>query len=210
MQGVCGKQSATTRSELTSIYGNAEEHKWAVLPSTRANGPIISLLPTLTMWTITIAFNKSRTGIAFYDWLDANYTPFQINAWITFAITSLVYWAGGLVFMAFDLNDSLHAKVKKYKVQPDRRVSWQDYKKVMWVVARNQLFVALPMSIAMAFWRPLPTTNPLPGAWTSVRTFVFCLLCEEVGFYVVHRAVHSRWLYASIHKKHHEFKAPVS
>lgn len=193
-----------------SVWSSLEEHKWAVLPSTRANGPIISLLPTVLMWTVTIAFNKSSTGLAFYDWLNANYTSFEINTWWTFAITTAVYWAGGLLFMAADLFDPLHELVKKYKVQPDKRVTWQDYKKVLWIVARNQLLVALPLSVAMAIWRPLPTGHPLPGAWTSIGTFVFCLLCEEAGFYVVHRAVHSRFLYASIHKKHHEFKAPVA
>lgn len=162
------------------------------------------------MWAITIGFNQSSTGLAFYEWLNKHYTPFQINAWWTFVITSAVYWAGGLVFMAFDLVDSLHERVKPYKVQPEKRVLWSDYKKVLWIVERNQLFVALPMSIAMAIWRPLPTDRPLPGALTSIGTFVFCLLCEEVGFYAVHRAVHSRWLYATIHKKHHEFKAPVA
>ena len=112
--------------------------------------------------------------------------------------------------MALDLYDPLHAKVRKYKLQPDKRVTWTDYKKVLWIVARNQLVVALPMSVAMAIWRPLPTGAPLPGAWKSIGTFIFCLLCEEVGFYVVHRAVHSKHLYSAIHKKHHEFKAPVS
>lgn len=159
---------------------------------------------------LSLAFNHSYIGLSFYNWLNENYTPFQINAYWTWAITSLVHWTAGLLFMALDLVPSLHIIVKRYKIQPDKQVGWKDYSKIISVVARNCICCTLPMSVAMAYWRPLATGAPLPGPLATISTFAFCLLCEEVGFYFVHRAFHSRLLYRRFHLKHHSYGAPVA
>ncbi|KDE07101.1 hypothetical protein MVLG_02671 [Microbotryum lychnidis-dioicae p1A1 Lamole] len=64
----------------------------------------------------------------------------------------------------------------------DKRVSVADYKKVCWIVLRNQVLVALPMTWAMATYRPFSTTAPLPGAFETIYTYIFCTLCMEAGF----------------------------
>ena len=117
----------------------AEQHKWAVLASTRINGELLSLLPLIAIITGTIVFNKSTTALRAYAWLNANYTPFEINVWWTFGISTAVYWIGGLIFMALDMWEPLRVKVSRWKLQPGGRVTWADYRKVSWLVARNQV-----------------------------------------------------------------------
>lgn len=144
-----------------------------------------------------------------YRGLNARYTPFEINAYGTFIITTIVYWALGLIFMAFDMT-FLHAYVKKYKVQP-KQISWAEYRDVCLIVLRNQVFVALPLAMLGPLLSTLDTSGEtLPGLWTTTWTYFFCLLCEEVGFFVVHRACHSKLLYVRVHKLHHQFTAPVA
>lgn len=148
-------------------------------------------------------------GPTFYPWLNAHYTPFEINCWWTLALTSGFYWAVGLVFMALDMVPFLHARVAQYKLQP-RKITWSEYAQVCGIVARNQLCVNLPLTAASAYFMPRPTDLPLPGlGWTAV-VYVVCLGFEEAGFYLVHRAVHSKRLYAKVHKMHHRFSAPVA
>lgn len=48
-----------------------------------------------------------------------------------------------------------------------------------------------------------------PSSWTILWQFFFCLILEEVFFYVVHRSLHHPKLYF-LHKKHHEYKATIA
>lgn len=41
--------------------------------------------------------------------------------------------------MALDMVEPLRVRAEKYKLQPGIRVTWEDYKTVCWVVARNQV-----------------------------------------------------------------------
>ncbi|KAM0786821.1 hypothetical protein ACM66B_002252 [Microbotryomycetes sp. NB124-2] len=194
----------------TAIPYDGKQHRWALASTTRLNGRLSSLTPTVGLLAFTIMFNKSKYASQLYSWMNSNYTPWQINAWGTFILTSVVYWIGGLAFMLVDLWDPLFNLAKPYKLQPDKRVPWKDYKRVLWIVARNQVFVALPLTIAMATFAPLRTTTPLPGALETILVWTWCMLCEEAGFYYVHRTFHHPKLYKHVHKMHHQFTAPVA
>ncbi|KAF8316140.1 hypothetical protein DL93DRAFT_795090 [Clavulina sp. PMI_390] len=195
-------------SERPAVYAG-KEHSWAVHPLTRANRGLRALTPTILELSATILFHKSETGKNFYKWLNDNYTPFQINVWWTFGITSVLYWVIGLLFMAVDMTES-PKMLYKYKLQPSQRITWKDYQKVCWIVLRNQIVVALPVTILVGLFAPFRTTTPLPGAWSTIGTYLFCLLCEETGFYYVHRYLHSAKQYKRFHKLHHEYTAPVA
>lgn len=111
--------------------------------------------------------------------------------------------------MLFDMTP-LHSLVASYKIQPQRRITWAEYRRVLTIVARNTLCVNVPLSFAVAYFDPLDSSPNLPGWWTTTWVYFFCLACEEAGFYFVHRAVHAPRWYAKVHKMHHQFTAPVA
>ena len=52
--------------------------------------------------------------------------------------------------------------------------------------------------------------RPPPGLIRLVLDIAVFTLFDEVLFFYGHWALHSRWLYAPIHKKHHEWKSTVA
>ena len=112
-------------------------YRWAEKVESRLNTGLGSLTPMVVAIALTAGFNNSQSGRAFYEWLNTNYTPFQINAWWSWGVTALVYWVGGLAYMVVDLLQPRWAA--KYKIQPSQSVGWKEYKKILWIVARNQV-----------------------------------------------------------------------
>lgn len=135
-----GRESVSELAGAHPTYAG-REHRWARDRMTRLNNGLRALFPAAGLLLLTILINRSATANVCYEWLNANYTLFQINAWWSFGITSVVYWVGGLLFMAVDLLE--YPKwFYHYKLQPEMKVSAKDYRKVCWIVLRNQVGAA--------------------------------------------------------------------
>ena len=126
------KSSPTTTVPTTKL-----KYQWGENVATRLNSGLKPLTPIFLVILVTWSFNQSSMGHDFLTWLNRNYTPFEINAYWSFGITSVVYWIGAWIFMALDLLKP--SFVQKYKIQPAKDVTWKDYKKIMWIVLRNQV-----------------------------------------------------------------------
>jgi len=198
-----------------NVPSASKKRAWGVTPQVFENDAVKSFAPVVFQLIVTAAFNKSEMGRRFYMWLNENYTPFEINCYWTFGITSIVYWIGGLLFMLVDMTER-PSWIYRYKIQPYKKITWSEYAHICTIVLRNQVFVALPLSAFIAgplkYIRGMASTRyeDLPGFWGTLGTYVFCLLCEEAGFYYIHRMMHRPSLYAKFHKQHHIYTAPVA
>jgi hypothetical protein len=52
--------------------------------------------------------------------------------------------------------------------------------------------------------------SPLPEMKDLVVTFITAYLFNDIGFYLTHRAFHTKTLYRMFHKQHHEFQGTIS
>lgn len=147
------------------------------------NTPKMAMAPVFLMQGLTIAINKSDWAQRLYVKMNDTYSPTTIHIFGTFLITSLVYWALGLLFMIADLTER-PKWLMKYKVQPWKRVGPKEYFKICLIVLRNQIFVNVPLSLTMGYyvapWRGMRTGLPLPGTIETIATWWFCLFCTEV------------------------------
>jgi len=141
--------------------------------------------------------------------LTEGYPDWFLLAGVPYIIFMSLYLVLGGGFLLLDWWPWLHKQVRHAKCQPETSPSTRDVATIL-SVTLPQIMLLYPL----AFVCGLPflkgrfslAEEDLPS-WREVAwsTPVFAL-ASEIFFYYNHRLLHSSWLYARVHKLHHEFK----
>lgn len=132
----------------------------------------------------------------------------------TTVLITAVYWLFGSVYILFDLTNR-PLWLRKYKTQPgtNEPLNLQRLSTVIATVLFNQFAVGIPLTL-FAYRalqaRGLQPIHELPNPFRSLADIVICIFVQEIGFYYSHRLLHVGWLYRWIHKRHHEWTAPIA
>eukprot|EP00042_Codosiga_hollandica_P045156 m.454802 g.454802 ORF g.454802 m.454802 type:complete len:299 (-) comp56954_c0_seq39:108-1004(-) len=114
---------------------------------------------------------------------------------------TFVSWLLSTSFTKYDIQAAAQKPSKELLAKLDAVTWW------------NSVFVTLPyaslMGVISAYGWGITVSTTLPSILELFKCGVVFLVLEEIGFYSTHRFLHS-FRYASIHKIHHEFKAPVA
>lgn len=102
--------------------------------------------------------------------------------------------------------------LNKYKIQPKSRVAPSSVLECYKSVLKVFVFVIGPLQLSSyqtIKFVGIRTGLPLPSVWEILSQLVVYFLIEDYGNYWIHRFMHCKWGYETIHHVHHEFTAPI-
>ncbi|GFG34542.1 hypothetical protein Cfor_11895 [Coptotermes formosanus] len=138
---------------------------------------------------------------------------FTLWVYGTTILTLAVYWIIGGMYTIMDITNK-PAALRRYKIQPgtNEPVDPKRLMKARWVLF-NQTVVTIPLahsSYQMMMWRGSPPLRELPAFHWALVELAVNIIMVEIGFYYAHRLLHNAYLYRFIHKRHHEWTAPIA
>ncbi|KAJ9051771.1 hypothetical protein DSO57_1001529 [Entomophthora muscae] len=173
---------------------------------------ILSLVLGYTAW-------KETYGQAHWKILTTKLTDFHLFL-ITYPVVLIVYFTFSLIFAYIDFFIAPDGGISGVRLQPKKDHTWKQYKRAIPLVMFN-LFVMSPIltigSIYLLFpASPYYTDQPsgmypsLPSTFMVLRDLLLSMVLRDMIFYYLHRLFHHPAVYATFHKKHHEFTAPIA
>jgi fatty acid hydroxylase domain-containing protein 2 len=144
-------------------------------------------------------FVDANLSLSFYDYVV--YVPAMVHA--------LSFWIPSALLTYVDVKRP--AFLWRFKIQKDRVVSAKAIRWCALVVLFNQVVLALPLQMVLysTFERfGMNADAELPSLWVSLARMSLFVLANEVMFFYGHWMLHHRALYKSIHRMHHDFRAP--
>ncbi|XP_031208192.1 fatty acid hydroxylase domain-containing protein 2 [Mastomys coucha] len=177
------------------------------------------LLLSVAFWNSVTWHLQRFWGASGYFWQthwEKLLSTFEGNEWILYIIGEVLsscFWGLNGLLLLVDTTGK-PTFISRYRIQLGKNepVDPVKLRQSIRTVIFNQTLISFPMLVIyypFLMWRRDPCCRELPTFhWFLMELAVFTLV-EEILFYYSHRLLHHPKLFKKIHKKHHEWTAPI-
>lgn len=150
-----------------------------------------------------------------WDFLQSQFSAYQLFIWGTFLGSALVLYGGGFFFWCVELLGKTFSPsfIKKYKIQPTISNTNTDNIQMLSLITFNHILTLMVLFGLFHFFPSFVrvSTQDIPTFGRFLLDILVCAVCYDILFFSIHRTLHfSPMLYQWIHKRHHQFTAPSS
>jgi sterol desaturase/sphingolipid hydroxylase (fatty acid hydroxylase superfamily) len=141
------------------------------------------------------------------------FTNELINYYVSsISIYMTTYWFFGFIYFWLDVLSIKYDGVKKLKIQNSKRIDFNAYYKTAKHVFAHQIlsFPVILLTSPFLIYMNNDLSFTLPHMSTLLYHIILGTLYFDISFYTLHYLGHSKLIYGSIHKIHHEWTSPIS
>ncbi|XP_008285020.1 cholesterol 25-hydroxylase-like protein [Stegastes partitus] len=145
-----------------------------------------------------------------WDWFRDQQAVFRSPFFpVLFSLT--VYLSCCLPYACLDLLCYRLTLVRRFKIQPQGKVTWVMAWGCLRKIFHNHVCFLLPLSVLHWYWKPVVSPPLAPDVLSVVKDVLACLLLFDMQYFLWHLLHHKvSWLYRSFHKEHHLITATFS
>ena len=145
-----------------------------------------------------------------YRLLQPIWDQFKLSPGFTIVFSILFYFIAVLPWTIIDLYGKDWKWIQKYKIQPDKQVTWPLMKKAIVLTIWNHILYVLPLTVAFwVFTPPVEQPRLAPPVLEMVWHCIGAIAIFDLEFYIWHYIHHKvRFLYKHVHALHHQYRSP--
>ncbi|XP_062340798.1 cholesterol 25-hydroxylase-like protein 2 [Osmerus eperlanus] len=161
---------------------------------------------------LTLRLSEQSVLQPAWDYLHQNHHEHLRSPLFPVVLSISLYFLLVFIYTLLDLLAPTWPSINRYKLHPDKLVTWENIWTTLGVTTYNHLVYIFPAAAAQWLWRPpTPLPREAPTLWGFVLGILGCTVVFDFQYYLWH-LLHHRvpWLYRTFHAIHHQYNQPFS